>query len=138
MTRHRRLWGGLRGAVRGLLLMGTLVVGSASWGLAGEQRAQVPDHWMVAGGLGGCSAVTAIEGDLRDVKAWQGPEDFVNGLREKGLQVSTVTGEYQGRYMVKVLVPARGVDVVFVPYSLCRIMWQEEIDRYARMKPKQK
>lgn len=120
-----------------LVLTGLFLVASSSWGVAGD-RVQVPDHWMVAGGLGGCSAVTAIEGDLRDLKPWQGPEEFVNGLREKGLQVSTVTGEYQGRYMVKVVVPARGVDVVFLPYSLCRIMWREEIDRYARTKSKPK
>ncbi len=137
MTQHCRQWSGVGRGVSCLGLMGLLLVASSSWVLAGE-RVQVPDHWMVAGGVGGCSAVTSIDGDLRDLKPWQGPEDFVNGLREKGLQVSTVTGEYQGRYMVKVLVPARGVDVVFVPYSLCRIMWQEELDRYARTKTKPK
>ena len=137
MTRHCRQRNGVDGAVSRLVLTGLFLAAFTSWGVAGE-RVQVPDHWMVAGGLGGCSAVTAIEGDLRDLKPWQGPEEFVNGLREKGLQVSTVTGEYQGRYMVKVVVPSRGVDVVFLPYSLCRIMWLEEIDRYSRTKSKRK
>ena len=91
-----------------------------------------PDHWMVATGQGGCSAVTSITGELRDLPNWGGPEDFVNSLRAKGVQVSTVTGEYEGRYMVKVVVPSRGVDVVFVPYSLCRKMWKEEIERFSR------
>lgn len=90
------------------------------------------DHWMIAGGQGGCSSVTAMQRDLRGLTSWSSPEEFVNGLREKGIQVSTVTGEFQGRYLVKVVVPARGVDVVFVPYSLCRIMWQEELDRHGR------
>jgi hypothetical protein len=87
---------------------------------------------MVATGQGGCSAVTSITGELRDLPNWGGPEDFVNALRAKGVQVSTVTGEYEGRYMVKVVVPSRGVDVVFVPYSLCRKMWKEEIERFSR------
>ncbi len=137
MTRHCRQTNGVARVVSRLVFTGFILVVSSSWVVAGD-RVQVPDHWMVAGGLGGCSAVTAIDGDLRDLKPWQGPEEFVNGLREKGLQVSTVTGEYQGRYMVKVVVPSRGVDVVFLPYSLCRIMWLEEIDRYSRTKSKRK
>jgi hypothetical protein len=99
-----------------------------------QAQSEVPirDRWMVAAGGGSCAAVTSIKGELWDVPAWEGPEEFVNALRAKGLQVSTVMGEYQGRYMVKVVVPARHVDVVFVPYSLCRAMWQEELDRASR------
>ncbi len=87
------------------------------------------DYWMIARGQGGCSSVSAVKGDLHDLAPWSNPEDFVNGLRDKGIEVSTVTGEFKGRYLVKVLVPSRRVDVVFLPYSLCRIMWQEELER---------
>lgn len=120
-----RLSVGITGAV---LVLGVF---TPIWSHA-QSGVPVPDRWMVASGEGSCAAVTSIAGELRDVPAWQGPEDFVNALREKGLQVSTVMGEYQGRYMVKVVVPARHVDVVFVPYSLCRAMWQEELDRPSR------
>ena len=111
-------------------MMVSVCVGISSPGFA--KTSDRPDHWMVATGQGGCSAVTSITGELRDLPNWGGPEDFVNSLRAKGVQVSTVTGEYEGRYMVKVVVPSRGVDVVFVPYSLCRKMWKEEIERFSR------
>lgn len=114
-------------------LLAELSVSIWSYAQAGEP---IRDRWMVAAGEGSCAAVTSIEGDVRDIPPWQGPEEFVNALREKGLQVSTVMGEYQGRYMVKVVVPARHVDVVFVPYSLCRAMWQEELERASRKSPK--
>ena len=48
-------------------LVGLWGLGLVSGSVAGES-ASVPDHWMVAGGLGGCSSVTAVEGDLRDLK----------------------------------------------------------------------
>jgi hypothetical protein len=93
------------------------------------QPFEAGDPWMVATGMGGCAGVTSVGGDLGDLSAWASPEDFVNGLRAKGLQVSTVTAEYHGRYLVKVVVPARKVDTVFVPLSLCREMMQEELRR---------
>ncbi len=123
----------MRNPVR-FLCVALVVVG----GCIGQASHASTDYWMVASGQGGCAAVTTIAGDLSDLAPWRGPEDFVNGLRAKGLQVSTVTGEYQGRYLVKVVVPERKVDVVFVPYSLCQVMWREEIERYGRsaVKPK--
>jgi hypothetical protein len=87
------------------------------------------DPWMVATGLGGCAGVKTVAGDLDDLLAWSGPEEFVNDLRAKGVQVSTLTAEYHGRYLVKVVVPTRRVDTVFVPLSLCREMMQEELRR---------
>jgi len=90
------------------------------------------DPWMVATGMGGCAGVTTVPGEVSDLSPWFGPEDFVNQLRAKDLQVSTVTAQVQGRYVVKVLVPTRNVNVVFVPRSLCRLMIQEELDRSPR------
>lgn len=101
-----------------------LAVSSAS-----AQPANLPDVWMVATGMGGCAEVSEVSGQIGDVPRWSGPEDFVNSLRGKGLQVSTVTAEYRGRYIVKVVVPARQVDTVFIPLSLCREMFQEELNR---------
>ncbi len=109
----------LMGALFGLAMPHTVLA----------QPFEAGDPWMVATGMGGCAGVTSVGGDLGDLSAWANPEEFVNGLRAKGVQVSTVTAEYHGRYLVKVVVPARKVDTVFVPLSLCREMMQEELRR---------
>ena len=111
------------GVILGVLLGMGMVT---SWA---APSAESVDPWMVATGMGGCAGVTTVAGDLEDLSAWSGPEEFVNGLRAKGVQVSTVMAEYHGRYLVKVVVPARRVDTVFVPLSLCREMMQEELRR---------
>lgn len=115
----------------------TLVVGiTLLWGMWAvpvmAQSPYGPERWMVASGMGGCGEVSSIAGEVSDLPKWSGPEEFVNALRGKGYQVSTVTAEYEGRYLVKVVVPARHVDTVFLPLSLCRKMFQEELDRKRR------
>jgi len=116
---------------RGWFVMGG-ILGLAMQTTVFAQPFEGGDPWMVATGMGGCAGVTSVGGDLGDLSAWTGPEEFVNGLRAKGVQVSTVTAEYHGRYLVKVVVPARKVDAVFVPLSLCREMMREELRRSPR------
>jgi hypothetical protein len=113
---------------RGLLGLVALAIGFATSTVSADP-ATLPDIWMVATGMGGCAEVSEVAGQIRDLPQWSGPEDFVNTLRRKGLQVSTVTAEYHGRYIVKVVVPSRQVDTVFIPLSLCREMFQEELNR---------
>lgn len=112
----------------GWVILGMLlsVWAEASWALP---SAEPVDPWMVATGMGGCAGVATVGGDVGDLAAWSGPEEFVNQLRAKDVQVSTVTAEYHGRYLVKIVVPTRQVDTVFVPMSLCREMMQEELRR---------
>ncbi len=114
------------------LLAVTMLLGGLGVTSVGAQSPLGSERWMVASGMGGCGEVASITGEVSDLPKWSGPEEFVNALRSKGYQVSTVTAEYEGRYLVKVVVPARHVDTVFLPLSLCRKMFQEELDRKRR------
>ncbi|MCP9447901.1 MAG: hypothetical protein NNA22_10085 [Nitrospira sp.] len=73
--------------VRGFLGLGALALGLATSTVFAEP-ATLPDRWMVATGMGGCAEVSEVSGQIGDVPRWSGPEEFVNSLRGKGLQVS--------------------------------------------------
>lgn len=72
---------------RGFLGLGALALGLATSTVFAEP-ATLPDRWMVATGMGGCAEVSEVSGQIGDVPRWSGPEDFVNSLRNMGLQVS--------------------------------------------------
>lgn len=86
--------------------------------------------WMLAAPDGACTDLSAIRNKTLDLMAWNSPEEFVNHLRARNETVSTVTAKIEpGYYMVKVVVQERGIDVVFVPFQICRAMWQEKLQR---------
>lgn len=87
--------------------------------------------WMLAAPDGGCTDLSVIRQKTRDLAAWNSPEELVNTLRARDENVSTLTAKVEPGYMVKVVVPGRDVDVVFVPFTVCRAMWQEKLQRPA-------
>jgi len=93
-----------------------------------DQTGLVQDQWMVAVGHGGCAGLNSVQGNLPDLPPWSDPQGFMEQLNRKGIRVSTVYGEYQKRPIVLVVAPDRGVNAVFLPQSLCRIMAQEELE----------
>jgi hypothetical protein len=87
--------------------------------------------WMLAAPDGGCTDLSVIRNKTLDLLAWNSPEEFVNSLRARNENVSTLTAKVEPGYMVKVVVPGRDIDVVFVPFQVCRAMWQEKLQRYS-------
>ena len=85
--------------------------------------------WMVAAPDGGCTDLSVIRTKTRDLAAWNSPEELVNTLRARDENVSTLTAKVEPGYLVKVVVPGRDIDVVFVPFTVCRAMWQEKVQR---------
>ena len=109
-----------------LLLAGLAIIGSTGVAWSADSN---PGGWMLAAGDGGCADLSVLRGKTLDLLAWQTPEEFVNHLRARNENVSTVTAKVEPGYMVKVVVPQRGIDVVFVPLPVCRAMWQEALRR---------
>ena len=91
-----------------------------------------PNAWMLAAPDGGCTDLSVIRQKTRGLAKWDSPEELVNTLRARDENVSTVTAKVDPGYMVKVVVPGRDIDVVFVPFGVCRAMWQEKLQRSAR------
>jgi hypothetical protein len=87
--------------------------------------------WMLAAPDGGCMDLSAIQKKTHDLLAWNSPEEFVNHLRARNENVSTLTAKVEPGYLVKVVVPGRDIDVVFVLFQVCRAMWQEKLQRYS-------
>ncbi len=90
-----------------------------------------PRQWMLAAPDGGCTDLSVIRTKTRDLAAWNSPEELVNSLRARDENVSTLTAKVEPGYVVKVVVPGRDIDVVFVPFTVCRAMWQEKLPRSA-------
>lgn len=90
-----------------------------------------PRAWMLAAPDGGCTDLSVIHQKTRDLAKWSSPEELVNTLRARDENVSTLTAKVEPGYVVKVVVPGRDIDVVFVPFSVCRAMWQEKVQRSA-------
>ena len=88
--------------------------------------------WMLAAPDGGCTDLSAIRKKIPDLSAWNSPEELVNSLRARNENVSTLTAKVEPGFMVKVIVPGRDIDVVFVPFHVCRAMWQEKVQRSSR------
>jgi hypothetical protein len=91
-----------------------------------------PREWMLAAPDGGCADLSVIRTKTRDLSAWNSPEELVNTLRARDENVSTLTANVELGYVVKVVVPGRDIDVVFVPFTVCRAMWQEKLQRSAQ------
>jgi len=87
--------------------------------------------WMLAAPEGGCTDLSVIRPKTRDLGAWNSPEELVDTLRARDENVSTLTANVDSGYVLKLVVPGRDIDVVFVPFSVCRAMWQEKIQRSA-------
>lgn len=98
-------------------------------GMAADAK---PREWMLAAPDGGCTDLSVIRTKTRDLSAWNSPEELVNTLRARDENVSTLTAKVEPGYVVKVVVPGRDIDVVFVPFTVCRAMWQEKLQRSAR------
>jgi len=90
-----------------------------------------PQAWMLAAPDGGCTDLSVIRQKTRGLAKWNSPEELVNTLRARDENVSTVTAKVEPGYVVKVVVPGRDIDVVFVPFNVCRAMWQEKVQRSA-------
>jgi hypothetical protein len=90
-----------------------------------------PRGWMLATPDGGCTNLSVIRTKTRDLAAWNSPEELVNTLRARDESASTLTAKVEPGYVVKVVVPGRDIDVVFVPFTVCRAMWQEKLQRSA-------
>jgi hypothetical protein len=91
-----------------------------------------PRAWMLAAPDGGCTDLSVIRQKTRDLARWNSPEELVNTLRARDENVSTLTAKVESGYVVKVVVPGRDIDVVFVPFTVCRAMWQEKLQRWTR------
>jgi len=90
-----------------------------------------PRGWMLAAPDGGCTDLSVIRQKTRDLGAWNSPEELVNTLRARDENVSTLTAKVEPGYVVKVVITGRDIDVVFVPFIVCRAMWQEKLQRSA-------
>ena len=88
-----------------------------------------PRGWMLAAPNGGCTDLSLLRTKTRDLAKWSSPEELVNTLRARDETVSTLTAKVEPGYVVKVVVPGRDIDVVFVPFAVCRAMWQEKVQR---------
>lgn len=91
-----------------------------------------PNAWMLAAPDGGCTDLSVIRQKTRGLATWNSPEELVNTLRARDENVSTLTAKVEPGYVVKVVVPGRDIDVVFVPFTVCRAMWQEKLQRSTR------
>lgn len=118
MTRRR---GRVVGIIAAMLLAPTL-------GMATDVS---PNTWMLAAPDGGCTDLSVIRQKTRGLARWNSPEELVNTLRARDENVSTLTAKVDPGYVVKVVVPGRDIDVVFVPFSVCRAVWQEKVQRSA-------
>lgn len=112
---------------RGAGLVMAIVLGPAL-GMAADHS---PNAWMLAAPDGGCTDLSVIRQKTRGLAKWTSPEELVNTLRARDENVSTLTAKVEPGYVVKVVVPGRDIDVVFVPFSVCRAMWQEKVQRSA-------
>ena len=119
MTRRR---GRMLGMITAVLLVPTL----------GTATDLSPNAWMLAVPDGGCMDLSVIRPKTRGLAKWNSPEELVNTLRARDENVSTLTAKVEPGYVVKVVVPGRDIDVVFVPFTVCRAMWQEKLQRSAQ------
>lgn len=119
MTRRR---GRMLGMIAAVLLVPT-------FGMTADVS---PNAWMLAAPDGGCTDLSVIRQKTRGLARWNSPEELVNTLRARDENVSTLTAKVEPGYVVKVVVPGRDIDVVFVPFTACRAMWQEKLQRWTR------
>lgn len=83
--------------------------------------------WMMAGEQGGCADLSTIRTKTLDLLAWSSPEELINHLRARRELVGVAASKVSPGYMVKVVVPGRSIDVVFVPIEVCRILWEQSV-----------
>lgn len=83
--------------------------------------------WMMAGEQGGCADLSTIRNKTLDLLAWSSPEELINHLRARREFVGVAALKVSPGYMVKVVVPGRDIDVVFVPVEVCRLLWEQSV-----------
>lgn len=83
--------------------------------------------WMMAGAQGGCADLSTIRNKTLDLLAWSSPEELINHLRARREVVGVAASKVFPGYMVKVVVPGRDIDVVFVPVEVCRLFWEHSV-----------
>ncbi len=83
--------------------------------------------WMMAGEQGGCADLSTIRNKTLDLLAWSSPEELINHLRARREVVGVAASKVSPGYMVKVVVPGRDIDVVFIPVEVCRLLWEQSV-----------
>lgn len=79
------------------------------------------NDWLLMGRHGECVEVSALaERKLPEARGTSDPQVIVQRLRDKGIEVSTQPMALPAGPAVTMTVPSRGLDMVFVPASVCQ------------------
>jgi hypothetical protein len=93
-------------------------------------EAQQVEPWMIASRDGGCMELSVLKQALPDVgDAWTTPYELADLFRERNEKASTLRADMPEGPLIKVVVPSRRLDVVLLPMSVCRAIWQERLQR---------
>jgi hypothetical protein len=84
-----------------------------------SQSALAADKWFLLARHGECFPIRSLERKFPDIGSVAEPESFIHFVRAKGLTVSSKAVAARAGSAVEVLVPDKGLALVFVTAELC-------------------